>query len=112
MKKYQDTVTGQEWHFDDGVDIAALPNVPATLTANIIMRPDEFHAWSGTGWALNQARKVAENNLRINAEIAAIEEKQMRPARELLLDSANVYAKNKLAGFEMQIAALRAQLMQ
>lgn len=111
MKKYQDTATGQEWHFDDGVDIAALPNVPATLTANIIQRPDEFHDWTGNGWVLNQARKDAANNLRINAEIAAMEEKQIRPTRELLLDPANVYAKNKLTDFEVQIAALRAQLM-
>lgn len=111
MKKYQDAATGLEWHFDDGVDIAALPNVPATLTANIIPSPDEFHDWTGNGWALNQARKDAANNLRINDEIAAIEEKQIRPTRELLLNPANAFAKNKLANLEAQIVALRAQLM-
>lgn len=111
MQKYQDTATGQEWHFDEGVDITALPNVPAMLTANIIPRPDEFHDWNGSGWTLNQSRKDAANNLRINAEISALEEKQIRPTRELLLDPANVYAKNKLVDLNAQILALRAQLM-
>lgn len=111
MQKFQDTATGQEWHFDDGVDVAALPNVPDTLTANIIPRPDEFHDWTGNGWALNQVRKDAANNDRILFEIVALEEKQIRPTRELLLDPANAYAKARLADLEAQIVALRAQLV-
>lgn len=114
MQKFQDETTGQEWHFDEGVDIAALPNVPATLTANIIQRPavaGEFHEWTGNGWALNQAAQDAANNLRLNAEILALEEKQLRPTRELLIDPANIVAKNKLMDLEAQIVALRAQLV-
>lgn len=112
MQIYQDTATGIIWNVNGDVAISALPNVPATLTANIIPRPDEFHDWTGSGWALNQARKDAANNLRINAEIVSLEEKQVRPTRELLLDQANVYAKNKLIDLEAQIVALRAQLVQ
>lgn len=111
MKKYQDTATGQEWHFDDGVDIAALPNVPATLIENIITRPDEFHDWTGGGWTLNAARQKAAHNEIIKSKVAAIELLQVRPTRELLLDPVNAFAKNKLADLEAQIVALRAQLM-
>lgn len=111
MQKFQDTATGQEWHFDDGVDIAALPNVPATLTANIIPRPSPDHDWNGAGWTLNAERQNAAHNKIINAQITVIELLQVRPTRELLLDPAKVYAKNKLADLEGQIVALRAQLM-
>ncbi|OGT05257.1 MAG: hypothetical protein A2Z65_13640 [Gallionellales bacterium RIFCSPLOWO2_02_58_13] len=111
MQKFQDITTGQEWHFDAGVDIAALQNVPATLSANIIPKPDEYHDWNGGGWVPNAARRDAANNKRINAEIVVLEEKQIRPTRELLLDAANSFAKNKLAGLDAQISALRAQLV-
>jgi len=111
MQKFQDAATGQEWHFDADVNVAELPNVPATLTANIIPKPDEFHDWTGAGWVLNAARRDAANNKRINAEIVALEEKQIRPTRELLLEPANAFAQTKLAGLDAQIAALRAQLV-
>jgi len=111
MQKYQDTETGMEWHFDAGVDVAALPNVPATLTQNIIQRPSQFHDWIGGGWVLNQAAQDAANNAAVLAQITALEEKQIRPTRELLLDPANAFAKNKLADLEAQIVALRAQLV-
>ena len=111
MKKFQDTATGQEWHFDEGVDVAALPNVPATLTQNIIPRTSPFHDWIGGGWVLNQAAQDAAHNADILAQITALEEKQIRPTRELLLDAANAYAKNKLDDLEAQIVALRAQLV-
>jgi len=111
MQKFQDAATGQEWHFDDGVDVASLPNVPRTLTQNIIPRPSQFHDWTGGGWVLNQAAQDAANNAAVLAQITVLEEKQIRPTRELLLDAANVYAKNKLADLEVRIVALRAQLV-
>lgn len=111
MMKYQDMQTGQEWHFDDGVDIDALQNVPKTLTKNIIPRPDEFHDWNGGGWTINNALVNEANNARILLEILEIEEKQLRSTREMLLNPSNDYAKAKLADMEAQIILLRAQLV-
>lgn len=111
MQKYQDTATGQEWHFDDGVDVAALPNVPKTLSAQIIPRPSPFHDWSAGAWVLNQAAQTTANNKAIFAQIEELEKQQPRPLRELLIDPANAFAKNKLATLDAQIAALRAQLV-
>lgn len=56
MQKYQDTVTGEEWHFEDGVDIAELPNIPKTLTASIIPKPDENHIWENGAWVIDASR--------------------------------------------------------
>ncbi len=73
MKKYQDTVTGQEWHFDDGVDVSALPNVPKTLSTTIIPRPSGAHEWSNGGWVPNlikaQSAKLAELSAAYDATI-------------------------------------------
>lgn len=67
MKKYQDTATGTEWHFDDGVDVEALPNVPQTLTTTIIPRPSESHDWVNGAWVPNLAKAQS-------AQIAALAE--------------------------------------
>jgi len=56
------------------------------------------------------AEILAASNAAILAQIAQIEAAQVRPTRELLLDSANAFAKNKLAALDAQIATLRAQL--
>ena len=56
------------------------------------------------------AEILAAANAAILAQIAQIEAAQVRPTRELLLDSANAFAKNKLAALDSQIATLRAQL--
>lgn len=55
MQKFQDSVTGQEWHFDAGIDITTLPNVPKTLSPIIIPRPDSSHEWVKGAWQLNPA---------------------------------------------------------
>jgi len=47
---------------------------------------------------------------RAQAHIAALEEKQKRPVRELLLDPANSEARLRLAEIESQIAELRKVL--
>lgn len=67
MKKYQDTLTGKEWHFEQDVDIAELPNVPQTLTTIIIPRPSESHDWSNGSWAPNLGKAQA-------AQITALED--------------------------------------
>ena len=56
------------------------------------------------------AEILAASNAAILAQIAQIEAAQVRPTRELLLDSANAFAKTKLAALDSQIATLRAQL--
>ena len=53
MQKFQDTVTGQEWHFELGVDVAVLQGVPSMLSTLIIPCPSESHDWAGSGWVLN-----------------------------------------------------------
>lgn len=111
MQKFQDTATGLEWHFDDGVDVAALPNVPKTLSAQIIPRPSAFHEWNAGAWVLNKAAQDAAHNDGILVQIAELEKQQPRALRELLIDPANAFAKNKLADIDAQIAALRAQLV-
>ncbi len=111
MQKYQDTATGDEWHFDADVEVADLPNVPHTLTQTIIPRPSENHDWNGAGWTLNAARNKEAHNENIKAQIATIEIAQVRPTRELLIDAANTFAKNKMLDMDAQISALRAQLL-
>lgn len=56
MKVFQDKSTGQEWHFDDDVDVAALISegkLPATLTDKVITKPSRYHEWINGGWVLN-----------------------------------------------------------
>lgn len=47
---------------------------------------------------------------KILKEIESLESQALRPTRELLIDSTNEYAKNKLVEIETQIASLRLQL--
>jgi len=103
---YQNVVNGQLWAACDGGELLG-----GELSADIVRQPSPFHDWIGGGWVLNQAAQDAAHNADILAQITALEEKQIRPTRELLLDPANAYAKNKLADLEAQIVALRAQLV-
>ncbi len=111
MQKFQDTVTGMEWHFDDGVDHLAFEATPRTLSETIIPKPSEHHEWRMGAWVLNTANQKAATNAAILSQISQIEASQVRPTRELLIDSTNAFAKNKLATLDAQIVALRAQLL-
>lgn len=53
----------------------------------------------------------AENNRNsILNKIAELEAQQLRPLRELMIDSTNQFAKSKLESIDAQIAELRKQL--
>jgi len=53
----------------------------------------------------------AENNKNsILIKIAELEIQQLRPLRELMIDSTNQFAKSKLESIDAQIAELRKQL--
>lgn len=49
MQKFQNKATGDEWHFDEGVNVPAL-NLAVELTIEIIPRPSDKHIWNGHGW--------------------------------------------------------------
>ena len=51
------------------------------------------------------------SNAEIASQITALETQQARPLRELLLDSTNEYAKNKMTEIDAQIAELRKGLV-
>lgn len=71
MQQFQDTITGQEWHFDDGVDITALPSAPKTLSATIIPRPSEAHDWVAGAWVADIAKAQAAKLAQLAADYAA-----------------------------------------
>lgn len=54
MQVYQDTKTGEEWHFDDGVDVSSLdkPYIPKTISAKVIPKPSPAHTWVDGRWVL------------------------------------------------------------
>ena len=57
------------------------------------------------------AKIEAENNRNfILNKIAELEAQQLRPLRELMIDSTNQFAKSKLESIDAQIAELRKQL--
>jgi Domain of unknown function (DUF4376) len=53
MQKFQDSKTGQEWHFDDEVDVSILSNIPPTLTSTILPRSSFSHDWIDGAWVEN-----------------------------------------------------------
>lgn len=57
------------------------------------------------------AKIEAENNRNsILNKISELEAQQLRPLRELMIDSTNQFAKSKLESIDAQIAELRKQL--
>lgn len=56
MQKFQDKKTGEEWNFEDGVDVFSLPGTPVTLSPEIVLKPSDMYDWDGTGWVENPAR--------------------------------------------------------
>jgi len=87
----------------DDMDGAALHLLPAGCVEITQSEADVLRAPT-------PAEILAASNAAILAQIAPIEAAQVRPTRELLLDSANAFAKTKLAALDSQIATLRAQL--
>lgn len=110
MQKLQDMETGEEWHFEDNVDYSTLSGVPKTLTAQIVKKPTDSHEWIAGVWVLNQVKANAANNAEILAAIVELETKQTRAMRELLIDAANAYARQKLTELNLQIDVLRKGL--
>lgn len=112
--RLQDKATGAVWTFPEGADVLAQVAqgiAPATLSADIVPQPSTSYDWNGAGWTLNAGRHKEQTNAALLAQIADIEAEQVRPTRELLLDSANAFAKSKLAALDAQIATLRGQLI-
>src|SRR3990172_7912409 len=95
--------TGEEWHFDEGVNVANLASVPATLSAAIFPRPTDHHFWGGGERVLNQALKNAARRAEIEAELSNIDLKSIRSIRER--NAA------KIQDFENSAIALRAELI-
>lgn len=56
------------------------------------------------------AREEAYRKQSIQAKITSLEASQARPLRELMIDSTNEYAQNKLQAIDAEIEALRKQL--
>jgi len=128
MQKFQDTVTGMEWHFDDGVDVSGLPGVPGTLSVNIVPRPSLAHDWDGVGWVLNQQRADAAANVERLAELASLEAAQHDVVRAAVLHKPGMLSAlggvlqkimgnvpeqtpmDRLAALDARMAELRALL--
>ncbi|WP_067176965.1 hypothetical protein [Sulfurospirillum sp. UCH001] len=54
--------------------------------------------------------EIENNKNSILIKIAELEIQQLRPLRELMIDSTNQFAKSKLESIDAQIAELRKQL--
>lgn len=68
-------------------------------------RPTRDHEWDSTAGAWRLSRAAEHRAAR--EQIAALETKQLRPLRELLVDPSNMPARHRLADIENEIAALR-----
>ncbi|TAJ76101.1 MAG: hypothetical protein EPO42_13255 [Gallionellaceae bacterium] len=112
MQIYQDKLTGEEWHFEDCVNVATLNSIPATLAASVVARPAGINRWDAVqgGWVPDVAAQLEENHKAALSRIEALEARQVRPLRELMLDASNTLAKNKLGQIDAEIAELREQL--
>jgi hypothetical protein len=71
MQTFQDTVTGQLWAFEDGVNPHDYPSTPTTLTTNIIEQPGPEYVWENGGWVVSPA-KVEEIGDAVRAQRDAI----------------------------------------
>ena len=72
-------------------------------------KPDDDHEWNGTRWILTVAVAAVRKKRRdTQAEIENLERSQLRSMREVILDSTDDIAKDRLSGIERQIAILRA----
>lgn len=57
MQMFQDTQTGEVWHFDDGVNPFDFIHTPATLTEVIVPQPSEAHFWQNGQWTLDTVKE-------------------------------------------------------
>lgn len=76
-------------------------------------QPSPEHEWNTTTrrWCLSEAaQKRAQERIDALAQIATLEAAQLRPMRELALNSQNAEARQRLEAIETEIAALRASL--
>jgi hypothetical protein len=74
-------------------------------------QPDADHEWNGQRWVLK--REVEERNLRRYEslhQIRLLEERQLRPLRELSVNPDNSEARQRLTQIEKEIAELRADV--
>jgi len=89
--------------------------IPITIDPNDKDTSELYaEAVSGKHGAIAAADVVAvtaQKNALIFAEILKLESNQVRPVRELLIDPFNGFAKSKLADIDIQISALRAQIL-
>lgn len=78
-------------------------------------RPSPDYIWQNGAWVLDEPKVNAENNAALIAQIEALEAKQHRAIRELILANPSILtassdAAQRVQDAEAQIVALRAQL--
>ena len=107
MKKFQDTLTGMIWEFDDEVDPFEFPSTPKTLSTAIEEKPAEHYVWVDGKWKEDLKVKRELQKQSILLEIAKLESSiTSRRIREAIAGIDNGWLEAK----EEEIKKLRESI--